>query len=252
MANALALPMLGVYKKHTNLQNVDFNERNRGQLSPRSGFVQPVVSAQTSAQIAQELINQGYLVKVIAPFPNRPAGKLFEGYRRQFVLKEMEDHNYTLLRCFSKFSNHSSLISRFLENFSFGIVSGLITKHLTESLIYIANQLKAVGENFRVTGVTLCAANRIEIGKNVAIGANTTIIDTDFHPLDPVTRRIDPQNSEPEPISIEDDVFVGMNCIILKSVRIGKSSVIGAGCVVTKDVPAGAIAAVNPAGLCGK
>jgi hypothetical protein len=40
MANALALPMLGVYKKHTNLQNVDFNERNRGQLSPRSGFVQ--------------------------------------------------------------------------------------------------------------------------------------------------------------------------------------------------------------------
>jgi len=104
-----------------------------------------------------------------------------------------------------------------------------------------------IGENFGMTGGTICAAERIQIGDNVIIGANSTIIDTDFHPLDADTRRRQPQDARTAPIVIEDDVFIGMNCTILKGVVIGRGSVIGAGSVVTHDIPARSIAAGNPA-----
>jgi acetyltransferase-like isoleucine patch superfamily enzyme len=72
-------------------------------------------------------------------------------------------------------------------------------------------------------------------------------MDTDFHPLDPERRRNDPLDGATRPVVIEDDVFIGMNSLILKGVRLGKGCVIGAGSVVTHDVPAGAVAAGNPA-----
>jgi acetyltransferase-like isoleucine patch superfamily enzyme len=102
-----------------------------------------------------------------------------------------------------------------------------------------------IGDNFGMTGGTLCAAEMIRIGNNVAIGANSTVIDTDFHPLNSELRRVDPQGAKSAPIIIEDDVFIGMNCLILKGVTLGKGSVIGAGSVVTKNIPPGVIAAGN-------
>jgi len=106
-----------------------------------------------------------------------------------------------------------------------------------------------IGNEVGITGGTICAANRIEIGNRVWIGANTTIVDTDFHPLDPVERLENPLDGANAPVVIEDDVFIGMNCLILKGVTIGKGSVIGAGSVVSGDVPAGVIFAGNPARL---
>lgn len=104
-----------------------------------------------------------------------------------------------------------------------------------------------IGDNFAMTGGSICAAEKITIRKNVAVGANCTIADTDFHPLIPELRRQHPQEASTAPITIEDDVFIGMNSLILKGVTIGKGSVIGAGSVVTKNVPPGVIAAGNPA-----
>ncbi len=104
-----------------------------------------------------------------------------------------------------------------------------------------------VGANFGMTGGVICAAESITIGDRVAIGANTTIIDTDFHPLDARWRQEHPADARTAPIVIEDDVFVGMHCLILKGVRLGQGCVIGAGSVVTRDVPPGMIAAGNPA-----
>lgn len=104
-----------------------------------------------------------------------------------------------------------------------------------------------VGDDFGMTGGSIIAANSILIGNNVNVGANTTIIDTDFHPLDPEYRKINPADARTAPIIIEDDVFIGMQCLILKGVTIGKGSVIGAGSVVTKNVPAYSIVAGNPA-----
>ena len=104
-----------------------------------------------------------------------------------------------------------------------------------------------IGADFGMTGGAICASERVVINNNVAVGANTTIIDTDFHPLDPQQRKLKPSNGRICKIVIEDDVFIGMNCLILKGVTIGRGSVVGAGSVVTDDVPPDAIVAGNPA-----
>jgi acetyltransferase-like isoleucine patch superfamily enzyme len=104
-----------------------------------------------------------------------------------------------------------------------------------------------VGINFAMTGGVLCAAERITIGNNVVVGANTTIIDTDFHPLNSIDRNLSPTEGIIAPVLIEDDVFLGMNSLILKGVTIGNGSVIGAGSVVTHDIPPRVIVAGNPA-----
>jgi len=110
-----------------------------------------------------------------------------------------------------------------------------------------AGAVLQIGDDFAMTGGTLCAAEKISIGNHVNIGANSTVIDTDFHPLQPDLRLERPQDAQTAPIVIEDHVFIGMNCLILKGVRVGTGSVIGAGSIVTRDVPAGVIAAGNPA-----
>lgn len=104
-----------------------------------------------------------------------------------------------------------------------------------------------IGENFGMTGGAIVAANKIVIGNCVLVGANTTITDSDFHPLDPSLRGSNPQNAVTSPITIGDNVFIGMNSTILKGVTIGKGSIIGAGSVVVKSIPEYTVAAGNPA-----
>jgi acetyltransferase-like isoleucine patch superfamily enzyme len=104
-----------------------------------------------------------------------------------------------------------------------------------------------VGDNFAMSGGVLCAAQRITIGDNVAVGANSTIVDSDFHPLSPEERKRHPADGKTATVVVADDVFIGMNCLILKGVTVGRGSVIGAGSVVTRDVPPGVIVAGNPA-----
>ena len=110
-----------------------------------------------------------------------------------------------------------------------------------------AGAVLEIGANFSMTGGALCAAERIVIGDNVTVGANTTIVDTDFHPLAPRIRRMCPQGGQTAPVLIGDDVFIGMNCLILKGATIGQGSVVGAATVVTRDIPPGVIVAGNPA-----
>jgi acetyltransferase-like isoleucine patch superfamily enzyme len=104
-----------------------------------------------------------------------------------------------------------------------------------------------IGDDLGMTGGSIVVAQHICIGHRVLIGANSIITDTDFHPLDPLERQRDPQNGASKPVVIEDDVFIGMQCLILKGVHLGAGCVIGAGSVVSRDVPAGMIAAGNPA-----
>ena len=77
------------------------------------------------------------------------------------------------------------------------------------------------------------------------IGADTLILDTDAHHLDWKERR-DGGERNSKPIVIEDDVFIGTRSIVLKGVTIGARSIIGAGSVVSKNIPADCIAAGNP------
>lgn len=104
-----------------------------------------------------------------------------------------------------------------------------------------------IGNDFAMTGGVICVFERVTIGNHVMVGANSKIIDTDFHPLDPDLRRQAPMAVKPKPVHIEDDVFIGMHSIILKGTTIGKGSVVGAGSVVSGDVPSGVVVAGNPA-----
>lgn len=96
-------------------------------------------------------------------------------------------------------------------------------------------------------GVLLYAANRIVIGKYVKVGGGTRIFDTDFHPLNYEHRRNSLYNTKTAPVQIEDDVFIGTNCIICKGVHIGARSIVAAGSVVVKDIPSDEIWGGNPA-----
>lgn len=106
-----------------------------------------------------------------------------------------------------------------------------------------------MGNDVGVSGSAFICKNRITIGNNVLIGGNTVIYDTDFHSLDASIRNdkfLDLKSHVSKPVLIEDDVFIGAHCTILKGVHIGRGSVIGACSVVTKNVPASQVWAGNP------
>ncbi len=104
-----------------------------------------------------------------------------------------------------------------------------------------------LGNQIGLTGTTIVAAERIEIGDRVQVGANSTLVDTDFHPIHPDERQRDFLAGRHAAIVIEEDVFIGMNCLILKGVHIGAGATIGAGSVVSRDIPPLCVAAGNPA-----
>jgi acetyltransferase-like isoleucine patch superfamily enzyme len=96
----------------------------------------------------------------------------------------------------------------------------------------------SIGKGSGFSSVRIKAEEGISIGNHVTVGANTVIMDTDSHP--------EITGKKATSIHIEDDVFIGMNCCILKGVTIGEGAIIGAGSIVTKDVPANSIAAGVP------
>jgi acetyltransferase-like isoleucine patch superfamily enzyme len=107
-----------------------------------------------------------------------------------------------------------------------------------------------IGAQSRIHGSCIHAYRSISIGARCLIAANCQIIDGGGHDLSfpHVEQRIHTQGSSAA-IVIEDDVWIGANSIILPGVRLGKGCVVAAGSVVTKDVPAMAVAGGNPARL---
>ena len=101
-----------------------------------------------------------------------------------------------------------------------------------------------IGAYSGFSGVSIGAANKIIIGSYVMVGANCLITDTNWHNLGPKMRHLSDAN--PGEVHIGNNVFIGYNCIVLKNVTIGDNTVIGAGSVVTKPIPANVIAAGNP------
>jgi acetyltransferase-like isoleucine patch superfamily enzyme len=105
-----------------------------------------------------------------------------------------------------------------------------------------------IGKNVGLSGVIIVSDSSIEISDNVMIGANSMIIDTDFHHSHLNQRHLESTGTS-RPILIEENVFIGANCIVLKGVIIGENSVIGAGSVVVSNIPKNSIAIGNPCKL---
>lgn len=102
-----------------------------------------------------------------------------------------------------------------------------------------------IGNNCGFSGSSIGAKESIEIGDNVLVGANSIITDFDWHSLDPYDR-FDKTMIISKKVVIEDNVWIGANCLVLKGVRIGKNTVVGAGSVVTRDLPQDSICGGNP------
>jgi acetyltransferase-like isoleucine patch superfamily enzyme len=91
-------------------------------------------------------------------------------------------------------------------------------------------------------------ADSITVGNHVRIGSLVAISDSDGHPVDKIERRTQPfPKASVKPVLIADDVWIGRNVIILKGVNIGEGAIVGAGSVVTKDVPPNTVVGGNPA-----
>lgn len=105
-----------------------------------------------------------------------------------------------------------------------------------------------VGEGTRLNACTLAAWKRIAIGRRCLVAANTAFLDAHGHSTEDIDcfRRSTTKDS-PEPVEIEDHVWIGLNCLICKGVRIGRGSIVGAGSVVTRSVPAFTVVAGVPA-----
>ncbi len=107
-----------------------------------------------------------------------------------------------------------------------------------------------IGNNvFIGNGCTFSAAQRISVGNNCLIAPGVRIHDNDGHPLDAVRRaageRMGPENIGE--VIIGDGVWIAAQAVVLKGVTIGARSVVGAGAVVTENVPEDCIVAGNPA-----
>lgn len=136
---------------------------------------------------------------------------------------------------------------RFGDNCTFNSAKNSVSIRLDRPCTFVTwdeNAEIVIGNNSGVSGTKMQARRKISIGNNVLIGAGCIIIDNDSHHSDPQKRK---QNIIPsKPIHIEDNVFIGLQCVILKGVTIGKNSVIGANSVVINDIPENSIAIGNP------
>lgn len=105
-----------------------------------------------------------------------------------------------------------------------------------------------IGENSRIHGTCIHSLKKITIGKNCLIAANTQIFDGSGHDLSfpDAENRVNTRGII-KPIIIEDNVWIGANCIILPGITIGQGSVIAAGSVVSKNVPPLVVVGGNPA-----
>jgi len=108
------------------------------------------------------------------------------------------------------------------------------------------NAVILIGDDSGFSGAAIGAAQSVTIGDRVMVGANSSISDTDWHPVDP-GRRAAGESGAAESVCIEDDVWLGANVMVLKGVTIGARSTIAANSVVTRSIPPDVVAGGIPA-----
>jgi acetyltransferase-like isoleucine patch superfamily enzyme len=121
-----------------------------------------------------------------------------------------------------------------------------------------------IGDFCYFSHVVLLSELHLQIGSCVMIGWNSTVADTDFHPLAPALRLADAVAVSPlgkgaprpeivrQPVIIGNDVWIGPSATILKGVRLGAGAFVEPGALVTRDVPARKRVAGNPAQVIGE
>lgn len=110
-----------------------------------------------------------------------------------------------------------------------------------------------IHDNVGMSSMGVYCLNRVEIGSHVLIGADTIIMDNNFHSLNYTIRGTSKEGYQHKgtintaPVVIGDNVFIGTRCIINKGVNIGEGAIIAAGSMVVTGIPAWEVWGGNPA-----
>lgn len=107
-----------------------------------------------------------------------------------------------------------------------------------------------VGDNSGL-GIDCDIVGPVEIGRNVMMGPRVTLITLNHNFSDTSRPMIEQGHTENRSIVIEDDVWIGVNAILLPGVRVGRGAIVGAAAVVTKSVAPWSIVGGNPARVIG-
>lgn len=105
-----------------------------------------------------------------------------------------------------------------------------------------------IGKGAQLTGASITArSTTIAIGEGALLGPNCIIVDSDFHAPWPAKQRAaNPGYENDAPVSIGRHVWLGMHSIVLKGVTVGDGAIIGAGSVVSRDIPGNSVACGCP------
>ena len=173
----------------------------------------------------------------------------FNRWKFRFLGVELGNHSDIKNKVYLQIGTHAKVtIGSHFVLYSGDNLSPLCHNECASITVHPHAQL-TVGHHSGMSGGTLWVTENVIIGNYVNIGGNCSIMDGDLHNIDWQERRKDRQEAisyKTAPITIEDDVWIGANCTILKGVHIGARTIIGAGSVVVKDIPADCIASGNP------
>jgi len=170
-------------------------------------------------------------------------GKLAPKVKSVFILHKnakMELHGNFVTNANCIFPNGRSTIVR-LDAKALLKTNGNFTVFYGGDIIVFKGARLELGASFCNSDIKIRCYKHIKIGNGVMIGHDVTIMDTDAHPMN--YEGYDMTNA----VIIEDNVWLGTKVTVLKGVRIGKGSVIGAGAVVTKNIPPNCLAVGAPA-----
>lgn len=153
------------------------------------------------------------------------------------ILKKIQTIYFNLI-----FRKNRLILKLLGVNFGKNVELFTVSSLSSPSKLIIGNNVW-IGKN-----VSLYAESGISIGNNIMIAKDVSIISSN-HIFSDVSKSTGNQGMkiEKQSIVLEDNVWIGEKAIILKSVKISEGAVIGAGSVVTKDVPPYAVVAGNPA-----
>lgn len=135
----------------------------------------------------------------------------------------------------------TSLGFRLAPSFGFG---GIILQAREQNSAVVIGEKCGFSNN-----VVIIARSKIELGSHCLVGDRVTIMDADFHVIDPDLRLKEGGPGETIPVLIGDNCWIGTGALILKGVTIGDGSIIAPKSVVTKSFPARSVIAGNPACL---
>ena len=173
-------------------------------------------------------------------------GRWSDLLRRACQIREVLTARLYLRHC-TRLGPYTQLVGRpYIDNHGTMIIGGHVRIHSTVvpvELATIAGGTLEIGDRTFVNyGVSISAYQSVRIGRFCLLGTYVNIMDNNWHDiLD--RRRVPPS----QPVVLEDNVWLGNRVIVLPGVTIGHDTVVGAGAVVTKDLPPRCVAVGNPA-----